>query len=141
MSTGSRIYHYESDRCLVAEEHFAFQGWGRDIRLQDINQKVFPEEDAMESGQHGKKKRRRGQLKGYEKLATDLAGNGMTLPDLASFLLPLLYSLETDIFSATPDCDRLFAEPVSGSPRPCAELDPNMNNASMKKAFESFTSV
>ena len=131
-----------SDRCLVPEEHFAFQGWGRDIKLQDINQKVFSAEDAMESGQQGKKKRRRSQLRGYERLATDLAGNGMTLPDLASYLLPLLYSLETDMFSAPPDWDRLFAETASSSQRPSAELDPrNMNNADVKKALESFTSV
>ena len=36
MLSGSRIYHYASDRCLVGAEHMAMNGWGKDWSDEDL---------------------------------------------------------------------------------------------------------
>ena len=136
MLTSSRLYHYASDRCLIAEEHMYIQGWGHGIRVQDVNRKVVSVYN--DDGPSTKKAR----LPLYSNKVTDLAGNGMTLPDLASFLVPLIYSLECDDLFTDEEVDweEAFNQMDDSTPSTMGieiDVDLNLSNKELKKKFKA----
>ena len=136
MLTSSRIYHYASDRCLVPEEHFAFQGWGRDIQIENVHRKVIG--PVLEQGGDAPK-RKKARTGNYGGKAVDLAGNGMTMPDLAMFLLPLLYSLDCDLYK--DDCPwhevipQLHSKGAKRAPDVEIDVDSSLSNKELKKSL------
>lgn len=99
--TGSRIYSYFLDRCLIAEEHYSVLGWGFDIQIESIAA-ADPLQRAVAAcpaAPGPAAKRRRGKAPDYQNKAVELAGNAMVLPDLASICIPLTYLLTApDVF-------------------------------------------
>ena len=140
--SGSRIYHYKSDRCLVAEEHYYFQGWGRETVFTGVTQELGGNA-ASSKAEDGPPaaKRRRGKSAKYQPKIVDLAGNAMSLPDLAQLYLPLLFSLNADMFAEEcpyEDCPFLFGN-TSGCKY--SEVDLAMNNGQLKKAHSTGSDI
>jgi hypothetical protein len=89
--TGSKIYWYLRDRCLVAEEHLYNLGWGEDVVLHGIDLPI--------SGGKRRCQRSDGKERGFSAKAKDLAGNGMSLPCLGSVMYAGLLASDTSAFA------------------------------------------
>ena len=111
MLGGSKIYWHYADRVLHPIEYFFINGWDDDISVADIHRPPSPELSALLSptssschpdAQQPRPQKRtrtmpnkgptgRGHLP-FASKCVDLAGNAMTMPDLASILIPCIYA-------------------------------------------------
>ena len=109
MLSGSLCFSYARGRTMAPAELLMQNGWPRDkFSLADF--KVVPtnwpnellgaktrrraEADASAAEEPAAKRRRKGQMPMPHTAATDLAGNGQVLPDLAGLTLPLWLGLQ-----------------------------------------------
>ena len=97
MLRSSKIYVYEADRCLVAQEHFMQMGWGMDTLLDGITKDVIEARHAELEGRIAKRRKGRAPETGI--VGKKLIGNAECLPDLASVLLPLVFTMNCGLFA------------------------------------------
>ena len=122
--SGSRVYFYEPDRCAVPLEHFRFNGWGNEIKIEGITK--TPIKDAQAVVQGAPPKRRRGKAPEFATPAVDLAGNQVCLPDYMGIVMPMLYCMNADFFShvLTPEnVPTVYADDGDGDHNPVLDLD------------------
>lgn len=94
--SGSRVYVFHADRCLIAKEHFFQNGWGRDVDYLKVKNDVLGEYETAANGAPPKKKR--GKAPEVDGKLVELAGNGMALADLSQIAIPLILCM-TGIWS------------------------------------------
>ena len=107
--SGSVLYWPRADRTLMGLEHLFHLGWCEDITLNGIDDKQDPMpqilaglEGSSITAPKAKRCRRNSGPHPHDSTAIDLAGNGMCLPDLMTFLYAGTLASEDTHFQFLP---------------------------------------
>ncbi len=132
MLSGSRIYHYASDRCLVGAEHMAMNGWGKDWSDEDLTIDIIGKIQSECLGIPCKNKK--GKVGEPDIAIAKLAGNAQGLADLALFALPLVYVLDVPgLFQKPFDLDAFLAVYESCDSDVQVEFDLNKSQQELRQ--------
>ena len=134
--SASRIYHYRSDRCLCAAEHFRMNGWSSDGL--DLNCLVTDTISSLQANWEDapKSKRKRGKQPEASVAAIDVAGNAVSLPDFSLFGLCGLFGLNHSGLWLHDDLTLSdFKSPVEPSSRHVIEFHPGMSQRDIRRVF------
>ncbi len=81
---------------MIPQEMMYANGWGHDVRMEGIAKRVIEE---IAPTEERTVKRRKGKLPMYGPRLSEAAGNAVVLPDMASFLVPLMLVLRAGQFA------------------------------------------
>ena len=144
MLSKTLAYNYSRDRCATGVEMLMHQGWSSDINATDINARVPDWPDELRFYQSKKKegddpstssapppKRRKTNRCPYSGTSlTDLAGNGMAIPDLSLVVNASFLSMRSNLFQNPPPEN--FVEMLGGERNVKVEIDPTCESESQR---------
>ena len=129
--SGSRVFHYASDRCLTGIEHMMFNGWGADVTYENVTEdhcgRILSESTGIPP------KKRRGKTPQNDLALVDLSGNAQSLPDLSLFAVPLVFALQVPgLFKHDLDLATVASLFATSEGTSAVDLDPNMKQRALR---------